>query len=162
VTAMRLIGVILLFAQIGPAQSFAGRVIGVADGDTLDVLVNREPRRVRLADVDAPEKGQAYGQRAKQAVSALAFGKTVTVVVKGQDRYRRTLGEVLLADGSSLNKQLVRDGWAWQYKRYSSDRVLAALEAEARQARRGLWADPHARPPWEFRQSQRVPAAIRR
>jgi endonuclease YncB( thermonuclease family) len=153
---------LLFFALSGFAEEFRGPVVAILDGDTVEVLFDRQPRRVRLADIDAPEKGQAFGQRARQAASGLAFGRTVSVVAKGQDRYGRTLAEVFLPDGSSLNKRLVHDGWAWQYKRYSSDRGLAALEAEARQARRGLWADPHPIPPWEFRQSQRVPAAIRR
>lgn len=161
-TGLRLSALFLLFAQVILAETIAGRVISVLDGDTLEVLVNREPKRVRLAGIDAPEKGQAFGQRARQAASGLAFGQTVRVVAQGQDRYGRTVAEVLLPDGSSLNKRLVGAGWAWQYKRYSSDRGLADLEAEARRARRGLWADPHPTPPWEFRQSQRVPAAIRR
>jgi len=83
------------------------------------------------------------------------FGRTVRVVVHGQDRYGRTLGEVRLPDGGSLNELLVEEGWAWHYTRYSKDQRLAEREATARRSRRGLWVDPRAVPPWEFRMANR-------
>ena len=152
---MRVLGAALLFAFTVHAEEFYGRVVGVADGDTITVLVGVEPRRVRLAGVDAPEKGQPFGQRAKQALSRLVFGRTVRVVVHGQDRYGRTLGEVRLPDGGSLNELLVEEGWAWHYTRYSKDQRLAEREATARRSRRGLWVDSRAMPPWEFRMANR-------
>jgi endonuclease YncB( thermonuclease family) len=152
---MRVLGAPLLFAFTVHAEEFSGRVVGVADGDTIAVLVGVEPRRVRLAGIDAPEKGQPFSQRAKQAVSRLVFGRTVRVVVRGQDRYGRTLGEVLLPDGASLNERMVEEGWAWHYIRYSKDQRLAEREATARRSCRGLWVDPRAVPPWEFRMANR-------
>jgi len=152
---MRVLGAALLFAFTVHAEEFTGRVVGVADGDTITVLAGVEPRRVRLAGIDAPEKGQPFGRRAKQAVSRLAAGRMVRVVVRGQDRYGRTLGEVRLPDGASLNERLVEEGWAWRYTRYSKDPRLAELEAAARRSRRGLWVDPGAVPPWEFRIANR-------
>ena len=137
------------------AEEFSGRVVGVMDGDTITVLVGREQRRVRLAGVDAPEKGQAFGQRSKQALSQMIFGREVTVVSTGRDRYERTLGIVRLTDGSSVNERLVENGWAWHYMRYSKDRRLSELESRARAARRGLWADPHPVAPWDFRKAHR-------
>ena len=148
---MRVLGAALLFAFTVHAKEFSGREVGVADGDTITVLVGVEPRRVGLVGIDAPEKGQPFGQRAKQAISRLVFGRTVRVVVRGQDRYGRTLGEVLLPDGASLNERLVEEGWAWHYTRYSKDQRLAEREATARRSLRGLWVDPRAVPPWEFR-----------
>ena len=153
--SMRVLGAALLFAFTVHAEEFSGRVVGVADGDTITVLVGVEPRRVRLAGIDAPERGQPFGQRAKQALSRLVFGRTVRVVVRGQDRYGRLLGEVLLPDGASLNERLVKEGWAWHYTRYSKDQRLAEQEATARRSRRGLWVDPRAMPPWEFRIANR-------
>ena len=153
--SMRVLGAALLFAFSVHAEEFSGRVVGVADGDTITVLVGVEPRRVRLAGIDAPERGQPFGQRAKQALSRLVFGRTVRVVVRGQDRYGRLLGEVLLPDGASLNERLVKEGWAWHYTRYSKDQRLAEQEATARRSRRGLWVDPRAMPPWEFRIANR-------
>jgi micrococcal nuclease len=137
------------------AGEFSGRVVGVMDGDTITVLVGREQRRVRLAGVDAPEKGQAFGQRSKQALSQMIFGREVTVVSTGRDRYERTLGIVRLMDGSSVNERLVENGWAWHYTRYSNDRRLSELESRARAARRGLWADLRPVAPWDFRKAHR-------
>ncbi len=133
------------------AADFTGRVVGVSDGDTITVLHNGKGERIRLHGIDCPEKRQAFGNRAKQFTSNLVFAKTVTVQVMDRDRYGRTVGEVLLPDGRSLNHELVRAGLAWMYRRYTDDQSLSDLEEEARVARRGLWADPHAVPPWEWR-----------
>ncbi len=133
------------------AEEFSGLVVGVADGDTISVLRDHRAVTVRLAGIDAPEKAQAFGQRAKQFAASLAFGKTVTVHVIGRDRYLRLLGEVALPDGRSLNQELVRAGFAWWFRKYSHDQWLAHLEAEAREGRRGLWADPAPEPPWDYR-----------
>ncbi len=133
------------------AADFTGRVVGVADGDTITVLHNGKGERIRLHGIDCPEKRQAFGKRAKQLTSNLVFGKTVTVQPVDRDRYGRTVGVVLLPDGRSLNHELVRAGLAWMYRRYTNDQSLSDLEEEARVARRGLWDDPHAVPPWEWR-----------
>ncbi len=109
------------------------------------------PPNNRLHGIDCPEKRQAFGNRAKQFTSTLVFGTTVTVQFVDRDRYGRTVGEVLLPDGRSLNHELVRAGPAWMYRRYTNDQSLNDLEEEARVARRGLWADPHPIPPWEWR-----------
>ena len=141
-------------------EEFSGRVVGVTDGDTISVLRQGRAATVRLVGIDAPEKGQAYGQRAKQFAASLAFGETVTVRVSGHDRYGRLLGEVILSDGRSLNQELVRDGYAWWFRKYSHDLTLAHLEEEARAGRRGLWADPSPEEPWVYR-SHRVSYADR-
>lgn len=133
---------------------FTGRVIGVADGDTIRILRIGRPEVIRLRGIDAPERGQPYDERARQHAAALAFGKIVTVEVAGRDRHGRLLAEVRLADARSLNRELVRAGLAWWFRRYSRDPILAALEAEARAARRGLWADPHPVSPWDYRQTR--------
>lgn len=121
-------------------------------------------RRFRHACVleafDAPESGQAFGQRAKQAAGRLAFGKTVRVLDRGQDRYGRTLGTVVLPDGSTLNERLVALGWAWQYRQYSNDEHFREIEIAARRDRRGLWADPNPVPPWEYRARRRPTATV--
>ncbi len=142
---------IALVASQALAADFTGRVVGVSDGDTITVLHNGKGERTRLHGIDCPEKRQAFGKRAKQLTSNLVFGKTVTVQVMDRDRYGRTVCEVLLPDGRSLNHELVRAGLAWMYRRYTNDQSLSDLEEEARVAQRGLWADPHAVPPWEWR-----------
>jgi len=133
-------------------SQFSGRVVGVTDGDTISVMHNGRAEKVRLQGIDCPEKGQAYGQRAKQAISALVFGKEVTLQTHGHDKYKRTLGDVLLPDGTHVNHELVKDGWCWWYRKYApGDTVLEELETEAREARKGLWVDPQPVPPWEWR-----------
>jgi endonuclease YncB( thermonuclease family) len=104
--------------------------------------------------VDAPERRQAFGARAKQFVGTMAFGKTVIVLQRGMDRYGRTIAEVMLPDGRDLGLELVRAGYAWWFRRYSADAHLAVLEARAHAARRGLWADPDPVPPWKWRRRQ--------
>jgi endonuclease YncB( thermonuclease family) len=126
----------------------------VSDGDTVTVLYqNRYPIKVRLYGVDAPESRQAYGTKAKQFTSSLAFGKTATIYSKGADRYRRVLGWVFVGS-TCLNRELVANGYAWWYREYSpKEAKLQQLEFQARQARRGLWADPRPVAPWQFRRS---------
>jgi endonuclease YncB( thermonuclease family) len=107
--------VLLLFVLRAPALVSVdyGRVTAVLDGDTIEVLHNQHPERIRLSGIDCPEKGQAYGQRAKQAASELVYGKEVTLQTHGLDKYMRTIGDVILPDGMSLNQELVKEGWGW-------------------------------------------------
>lgn len=133
-------------------HTITGKVVSVADGDTITVLEGRTQHRVRLYGIDAPERSQAFGARAKEFVSRLAFDQTVRLLVRGTDRYGRIIAEALLADGQSLNQEMVRTGFAWWFKRYApNDCALEKLEREARTAKVGLWADLAPTPPWEYR-----------
>jgi endonuclease YncB( thermonuclease family) len=132
-----------LFGTPAAAIDLLGKVVGVLDGDTLTVLVERRAVKVRLAEIDTPEKGQPYGSAARQALSDLVFGKVATVHGQTRDRYGRTVGRVYV-DGRDVNAELVRAGHAWVYRKYTTDRSLYALEAEAKAAGRGLWALPEA------------------
>jgi endonuclease YncB( thermonuclease family) len=132
-----------------------GKVVRIRDGDSLVILAGGTPVEVRLHGVDAPEQGQAYGRRAKSFTGNLSFGRQVELEPRGKDAYGRTLAAVILPDGRSLNRELVAAGLAWHYRQYSDDADLAAGEAEARAARRGLWAGRNPLPPWEFRESRR-------
>jgi endonuclease YncB( thermonuclease family) len=146
---------------VAHADEFSGQVVGISDGDTLTVLRGRTPVRVRLRGIDAPEAGQDFGSRAKQAASALAFGRVVTVEVRGTDRYGRTIGVVTLPDGRTLNHEMVRSGLAWWYWQYAPwDETLRRLEGEARAAQRGLWSHPDPVAPWDWRGHRNVPAAL--
>jgi endonuclease YncB( thermonuclease family) len=144
--------VALLIAAPADAEFFEGRVVGVLDGDTIDVLVAGETRRIRLRGIDAPERDQPWAGRAKRALAQRVFGKDVRVNDFGPDSYGRTVGEVY-ADNVCVGCELVREGHAWVFRRYTDDPVLYQLEAEARAARRGLWALPEEQqvPPWEWR-----------
>lgn len=144
-----------LAAPLALADQLPCRVVGVSDGDTLTCLTSASRQvKVRLAEIDAPESRQPYGSRAKQALSALAFGKQVVLEVQDTDRYGRTVARVV-ADGQDVNAELVRQGAAWVYRQYSRDRSLIALEEQARAAARGLWALPENErmPPWEWRRA---------
>jgi len=134
------------------AADFSGQVVGVLDGDTIEVLHRNRAERIRLNGIDCPEKGQAYGKKANQAASALVFGKEVTLNTFGKDKYGRTIADVLLPDGTNVNQALVKDGWCWWYRKYATTDVeLEKLEKEAREAKKGLWIDPVPVPPWEWR-----------
>ena len=147
--------ILLLFPYVSFAD-FIGTVVSVLDGDTIEVLLNMHPERVRLSGIDCPEKGQPFGTRAKQELSALVFGRDVILQTHGQDKYGRTLADVLLPDGTNVNHELVNDGWCWWYRKYALGHAeLEKLEAEAREAKRGLWSDPHPVPPWEWRKRGR-------
>ena len=132
------------------AQSLVGRVVGVTDGDTVTLLVDgRVQHKIRLSGIDAPEKAQPFGNRAKQLLSSLVFGKTVTAVGTKQDRYRRLIAK-LLVDGQDANLEMLASGYSWHYKKYQSEQApeervaYAQAEHDARRARRGLWADARA------------------
>lgn len=146
---------VLLLVAAGNALAiteYTGRVVGVTDGDTVVVLVDKHERKVRLHGIDAPEQRQDFGTRAKQFASDRAFGKTVRVEMQYRDRYGRDVGIVHLEDGAILNHDLVQAGMAWWYERYApDDQTLKRLHEEARDARRGLWSHPEPQAPWEFR-----------
>lgn len=130
---------------------FTGKVVAVADGDTLTVLRDREQIKVRLVEIDAPEKKQAFGQKSKQSLSDLCFGKTATLADQGKDRYNRTLAR-MHCDGIDANAEQVRRGLAWVYRKYApKDSPLYAIETEAKAAKRGLWSDADPMSPWEWR-----------
>jgi len=148
-------GALLVLAIPALADSFTGKVVGVTDSDPIEVMHDGRAEKVRLVGIDCPEKAQPFGQRAKQATSELAFGTVVTVTAPQRDRYGRRLGDVTLPDGRNLNRELVKLGMAWWYRKYSKDERLEVTEIAARQARVGLWAEPDPEPPWEWRRVQR-------
>ena len=157
----RIQALLLLFSFSLFAGEITGRVVRVADGDTITVLdAAKTQHKIRLQGIDAPEKSQAFGQRSKQHISDIVFGKSVTVTWDATDRYGRILGTVWL-DGKDINLQMVRDGFAWHYKRYDSTPAYAQAEADARASRRGLWADPSPIPPEQFRHGGKSPVERR-
>lgn len=132
------------------------KVVRVKDGDTIVVLTpDHQSITVRLAEIDCPEKSQSYGKAAKQFTADLCFGKGVKLDVKDHDRYGRTVAIVLLNDGTNVNYELVKNGYAWQYKHYSHNERLAELEQQAREQHLGLWQEPNPQPPWEYRRAKR-------
>lgn len=133
---------------------FEGKAVRVLDGDTIEVLADgNRSVRVRLANIDAPEKKQPFGQKSKEHLIDLVAGKHVEVVDLGGDQYGRRIGRVLV-DGQEANVEQVRSGLAWVYSRYNHDGQLPSLESTARSQRIGLWVDPRPQAPWEFRHGQ--------
>ncbi|MDR2091807.1 MAG: thermonuclease family protein [Azoarcus sp.] len=134
-------------------RTLAGQVIRVADGDTLTLRNARGKKTtVRLAGIDAPEKCQPFGQRSRASLVELALDRHATVKVLDIDQYGRTVGLVRIGDNDeTLNRLQIRRGLAWVYARYNRDTSLRPLEQEARNARRGLWADKHPVEPWRWR-----------
>jgi endonuclease YncB( thermonuclease family) len=134
-----------------PAQAFTARVTVVHDGDTIHVTtLSGADIKVRLAEMDAPELDQPFGQRARRALCDLICGKTVEIDDWGLDRYGRTVG--LIHAPFDVSEEMVREGMAWVYERYNLDAALPGIEEQARAGRVGLWSDPQPTPPREWRQ----------
>lgn len=133
------------------SQKITAKVVGVKDGDTFVVLHEKKEIIVRLEHVDTPEKNQPFGGRAKQFASDFCFGKTAVVIGNGKkDRNGRWIGEIFY-NNQNLGKELVRNGLAWHYKRYSKSANYADLEIAARKKKLGLWQDKNAVAPWNWR-----------
>ena len=133
----------------GPAM-----VTGVEDGDTLYANVDGHSIRIRLAQIDAPEKAQAFGRRSEQSLRELVGRKQIELTWKSLDRYGRPISQVTV-DGLDVNAEQVRRGFAWVFRRYSNDAALIALEAQAKSAGIGLWGDPQPVAPWNWRDGLR-------
>ena len=128
------------------------RVVGVKDGDTVVLLTAaKEEITVRLSEIDAPERKQAFGTVSRTFLSNLIFGKEVKLEKLGKDRYGRTLGFIFLHNGTNVNVEMVKNGMAWQYEKYSKSVVLKKAQASAKSMKAGLWRDPYPVAPWEFR-----------
>ncbi|HYW55776.1 MAG TPA: thermonuclease family protein [Polaromonas sp.] len=159
------IGLILAIGSlVASAGTITGKVVGVTDGDTLTVLdANDQQFKIRLSGIDAPERGQPFGNRAKESLSEMVFNKQVVIEFSKEDRYRRKVGKVQ-HEGTDVNLEQVKKGMAWHYTAYAKEQApadreaYASAEAEARAQRRGLWREPIQAAPWEIR---RIKAAVR-
>jgi micrococcal nuclease len=150
--------VAVLFTLSGPAAAelLYGKVVGVSDGDTITVLDSANMRhKIRLNQIDAPEKRQAFGQRSKQSLSDLVFGRNVQVDVATRDRYGREIGQVLV-NGADANLEQVKRGMAWVYRQYAKDLAYFDAEEKAKRSGVGLWSKSNPVPPWEYRHTRRI------
>lgn len=150
-----------LLSTMAAAETYTGRVVGVADGDTVTVLDSANTQhKVRLAGIDAPEKKQAFGQVSKQHLSNQVFDKTVTIETTKRDRYQREIGKVLV-NGRDANLGQIEAGLAWHYKQYAGEQSpldrqsYASAEVAAQQVRKGLWQDANPVAPWDFRHQKK-------
>nr|WP_293307766.1 thermonuclease family protein [Pedobacter sp. UBA5917] len=135
---------------------FDAKVIRILDGDTMEVLYENHPVKIRLAHIDCPEKRgkQPFGTKAKQALSDLCFGKMVTVQGQKYDRYKRLIAVIINDKKQVVNQEMIKLGMAWHFKKYSSDPLYAQLEINARKNKIGLWQDSTAVAPWEWREKK--------
>jgi endonuclease YncB( thermonuclease family) len=149
---------LLALIYLTAADTLSGKVVRIADGDTVTILVGDHQVRICLFGIDAPERGQDYSRKSKEALADLVFEKDVRVVVHDKDRYGSTVGDIYVGD-TFVNEKMIKDGWAWNYARYSKSKHYAELEREAREAKRGLWAGKHPMPPWDYRAQERAEKA---
>lgn len=148
---MKSLFIIISFLLFSSEATLIGKVVKVADGDTITILnAKSEQIRIRLSGIDCPEKSQAYGQKAKEFTAKLCAGKQVKVIFQSKDRYGRVLG-IVIVDGINVNKELLRSGYAWHYKYFDKTKEYAELEAKARRKKIGLWQENNPIAPWEFR-----------
>lgn len=129
-------------------------VVGVSDGDTLTCLQNKKSIKIRLAEIDAPEKRQPFGQKAKQALSAMVYKRQVQLNIIDKDRYNRTLATVYYQD-QNINLTMVEQGMAWAYQQYLQHPIYLKAQQQAQAQRLGLWADRHPIPPQEWRKQEK-------
>ena len=161
---VRLSGIAVLLFSLSTgsfANTLTGLVVGIADGDTLTLLDTAHVQhKIRLAGIDAPEKKQAFGNRSKQGLSTLVFGRQVSVEWNKLDRYGRVIGKVIVGNEDACLAQ-VRAGLAWHYKAYENEQSYvdreryARAELDAQASKRGLWGEPSPLPPWEYRRARK-------
>ena len=152
---------LLLLSCSLQAATLQGKVVGVADGDTITVLdATNTKHKIRLQGIDAPEKAQAFGQKSKQSLSQMVYNKQVVVEYQKKDKYGRTLGKVL-HNGTDVCLEQIKLGMAWHYKQYKSDQpkedreTYAQAELASRSMAVGIWKDKNPTPPWEFRKQNK-------
>lgn len=153
-----------IWAQNKPAakqlqrRTFTAKVIRIIDGDTMEILYQNTPIKVRLAHIDCPEKRskQPFGTQAKTALSNLCFGQQVTLNSQNSDRYGRLIAVVNNSKKQVVNQEMIKLGMAWHFTKYSSDQTYAKLELEARRKKIGLWQENNPTPPWDWRKPKSV------
>jgi endonuclease YncB( thermonuclease family) len=144
--------ILLIWANFAAAEEYNAKVIVVIDGDTLVVLHNGAKEKIRLMNIDAPEKNQPYGMDARQAMFSLVFKKQAQIDSKAVDKYGRTVALVTV-NGINVNQEMVKRGMAWEYSSFKPGRIYMALQSEAQQARRGLWSQRNPIAPWVWRRT---------
>jgi micrococcal nuclease len=150
-TALLFLSIYTLYSQ----TLLIGKVIGIKDGDTVEVIDNQYKTSIlRLAEVDCPEKKQPFGMKAKQFTSDAIYLKTVKYIVTNKDRHGRSIAKVYYKN-KYLSAEIIKNGMGWQYKRYSSSQELAQFEKKARSKKIGLWTDPHPIYPPEWRKTKK-------
>lgn len=147
-----------------------GEIVGIVDGDTADIRIGkRRLERLRLNEIDAPERGAPWSKRSKQLLSDLIFGKEVMIAITDWDRDDRAVARIFVWSGDGkvlvdVSQQMIRQGAAWYFEKFSKDRALRGDEATARKAGLGVWSIPqeHRIPPWEWRKLSKAERDLHR
>jgi len=141
-------------SKIKTIEPLTCKIVGVSDGDTLTAKCDGvvEHLKIRMAEIDAPEKAQPWGTKSKESLSNLCFGKTASIIVQEKDRYGRSVARVT-CNGIDANLEQVKSGMAWAYTQYLKDKSIRSAEDQAKEKKHGLWVDEKPTPPWEFRRS---------
>ena len=148
--------ILILFPLLLSAQILKGKAVKIADGDTFTLLVNGHDQvKIRIDGIDAPEKGQAFGNRAKEYLSSMIWGEELTVSVTKKDRYGRSIGKVSTPSITDVGLEMIKAGFAWQYRDYNNEKAYADAESLARENRKGLWLDNNPKRPQDFRKEKR-------
>lgn len=154
----KILFILLLLVSCNPPaekETISGKVVSVADGDTMTILTTDNERiKIRLLGIDAPERGQDFGTKARQHLNELCYGKTVIVEKDGKDQYGRLLG-VVYVEGINVNENMVRNGLAWYYRHFVNDPRLDSLEKLARSEKLNIWSMKNPTPPYEFRKNKK-------
>lgn len=146
---------LLLVSPLASSDTLSGKIVSVHDGDTA-TLLNKDHQtiKIRLAQIDAPESDQAFGQKSRQSLAEMIFNRDVRVERETTDRYGRMVGTIYL-ENLDINQEQIRKGMAWVYREYLHDPALIEVETNAKMAKLGLWADPTPLPPWEYRHGRK-------
>jgi len=148
---MRAVMLLLFLAfNVAQAETFSAKIIVVIDGDTVVIRRAGGLVKIRLAEIDAPEKAQTFGVASKQSLSEMVLGKQVTVVSQAIDKYGRLVAHLGI-NGLDVNAEQIRRGMAWEYSNFHSNKTLIGLQTEARNAALGLWVQRNPIPPWVWR-----------
>ena len=151
-----LITILIMFPLLLSAQVLKGRAVGITDGDTFTLLVNgNEQVKIRIDGIDAPEKKQDFGNRAKEYLSGMIWGKELTVKVSKKDKYGRSIGKISTPEIPDVGLEMIKAGLAWQYRDYNKDESYAKAERLAREKKKGLWIYKNPIRPQDFRKNYR-------
>lgn len=147
-----LLFIVAFLSTISQAQSFSVRVVGISDGDTFTCINDDNLQlKIRINGIDAPEKKQAFGNKSKELLSSLIFGKRINIDVQSKDGYGRYIAYVYSPEGKDVALLMLHEGMAWHFTKYDNNKVYSDAENVARKAKRGLWSESSPIAPWDFR-----------
>ena len=152
---------VLILAAVsasGAEKTLTGKVIRVADGDTVTILLkDKTEQRIRFQAIDAPEHAQDFGSASRKFLNDLVYGKTILVKVDKIDKHNRVVGRVYL-DDTDVELESLKAGMSWHYSFFNQEKALAEAQAEAQKAKRGLWSQKNPINPQDWRRGKRPEA----